>query len=176
MPLPCTAVVARAAGALLASALALAAASPARAQVGALYRCAVNEYTNMLTADEAGARGCTKIAKAEWIASGGDIGGRKYEYNERRTVDRGNGMIETWLQVVPSPGDVAAADAGIVKTVSRHVIQCDRHTIASGATYLFDPRDNSVVKDTREQSPYFPPPGPVAEALFLQLCGSGRSR
>jgi hypothetical protein len=145
---------------------------PSQAQVGALYRCATNEYTNMLTAEQATAQGCTKIAKAEWVASGSDWGGRRYEYNERRTVFKGNGLVETWLQVATASD---ANDAGAVRTVSRQVIQCDRRTIASGATYLFDPRDNSVVKDSREQNPYFPPPQAVAETLIRRLCANGRT-
>ena len=64
-------------GLVVGAALLLATASPAFAQVGALYRCASNEYTNMLTAEEAAARGCAKIAKAEWVASGSDASGRK---------------------------------------------------------------------------------------------------
>jgi hypothetical protein len=166
----------RALRALVAAAL-LFVAAPSFAQVGALYRCASNEYTNMITADEANARGCTKIAKAEWVASGSDASGRKYEYNERRTVFRGNGVVETWLQVVPSvPETVPGDDAAVIKTVSRQLIRCDRHTIASGATYTFDPRDNSVVRDGREQSPYFPPPGPVAEKLMRNLCANAGAR
>ena len=160
--------------ALVAGVALLLVASPSLAQV---YRCATNEYTNMISADEASARGCTKIAKAEWVTSGSDASGRKYEYNERRTVFRGNGVVETWLQVVPSvPETVAGDDAAVVKTVSRQLIRCDRHTIASGATYLFDPRDNSVVRDSREQSPYFPPPGPVAETLMRHLCAAAGTR
>jgi hypothetical protein len=152
-------------------------AAPSHAQVGALYRCATNEYTNMLTADEAAARGCVKIAKAEWVASGSDASGRKYEYNERRTVFKGNGIVETWLQVVPSAPEVAPGDdAAVVKTVSRQLIRCDRQTIASGATYVFDPRDNSVVRDSREQSPFFPPPGPVAQTLIRHLCANAATR
>ena len=163
--------------ALVTGAALLLAAAPSFAQVGALYRCASNEYTNMLTADDAAARGCVKIAKAEWVASGSDASGRKYEYNDRRTVYRGDGIVETWLQVVPpvpetAPGD----DAAVVKTVSRQLIRCNRHTIASGATYVFDPRDNSVVRDSREQSPYFPPPSPVAEVLMRRLCASAGAR
>jgi len=149
-------------------------AGPLQAQVGALYRCATNEYTNMLSAEQATAQGCTKIAKAEWVASGSDWGGRKYEYNERRTVFKGNGLVETWLQVA-TDSDTNNADAADVRTVSRQVIQCDRRTIASGAAYLFDPRDNSVVRDSREQNPYFPPPQAVAETLIRRLCGSGRT-
>src|SRR3982751_1513685 len=76
--------------------------SPARAQVGALYRCASNEYTNMLSAPEAVARGCTKIGKAEWVVAASDRSGAQYEYNDRRTVFRSDGSIETWLQVVPA--------------------------------------------------------------------------
>ena len=161
----------------LAALAALMLAHPSHAQVGALYRCASNEYTNMITAGEATTRGCTKIAKAEWVASGTDANGRKYEYNDRRTVYRGDGIVETWLQVVPSaPEMVPGDDVAIVKTVSRQLIRCNRHTIASGATYTFDPRDNSVVRDSREQSPFFPPPGPVAEALMRDLCANALSR
>jgi len=167
----------RAARALVAGTALLLAASPSFAQVGALYRCATNEYTNMLSIEEAAARGCVKIAKAEWVASGSDANGRKYEYNERRTVFKGNGVVETWLQVVPEvPETIPGDDAAVVKTVSRQLIRCDRHTIASGATYLFDPRDNSIVRDSREQSPYFPPPGPVAETLMRRLCASAGTR
>jgi len=60
--------------------------------------------------------------------------------------------------------------------VSRQLIRCDRRTIASGATYTFDPRDNSVVRDSREQSPYFPPPSPVADKLMRNLCASAGAR
>ena len=161
----------------LAAIAALAFAAPSHAQVGALYRCATNEYTNMLTADEAAARGCTKIARAEWVASGSDASGRKYEYNDRRTVFRGNGVVETWLQVVPpAPETLLGDDAAVVKTVSRQLIRCDRRTIASAATYVFDPRDNSVVRDRREQSPYFPPPPAVAATLLRDLCASAGAR
>jgi len=150
---------------------------PSHAQVGALYRCASNEYTNMISAAEATARGCTKIAKAEWVASGSDAGGRKYEYNDRRTVYRGDGIVETWLQVVPSaPETVPGDDAATLKTVSHQLIRCNRRTITSGATYTFDPRDNSVVRDSREQNPFFPPPGPVAEALMRSLCANVAQR
>src|SRR5438105_1069648 len=115
--------------------------APAHAQVGALYRCPSHQYTNMLAAAQADALGCTRIANAEWVVAARDSGGRQYEYNERRTVFRGHGLIETWLQVVPAMHDGAsAADAqlgGGVKTVSRHVIECARRTIASGATYVY---------------------------------------
>jgi len=177
MALPSLVATTRALRALAAvSALAFAAA-PSHAQVGALYRCGTSEYTNMLTADEAAARGCSKIAKAEWVASGSDANGRTYEYNERRTVFKGDGVVETWLQVVPSaPETLPGDDASVVKTVSRQLIRCDRRTIASGATYVFDPRDNSVVRDSREQSPYFPPPSAVAETLIRRLCASAGAR
>ena len=128
------------------------ASSPARAQVGALYRCPANEYTNMLSAADAGARGCAKIARAEWVVAASDSTGRQYEYNDRRTVVRGNGLIETWLQVIPSPragsGETTAAD---LRIVSPHLIRCATRRIASGAIYLFDPRDNTVVKDTGDR-------------------------
>lgn len=154
--------------------------APAHAQVGALYRCHSNEYTNMLSAAEAGARGCAKIARAEWVVAASDSGGRQYEYNDRRTVFRGNGLIETWLQVVPAvhdePGTSHDQPSDGVKTVSRHVIECTRRTIASGATYLFDPRDNTVIKDTSERSALFPPPAPVAEELIRSLCSDSRAR
>jgi hypothetical protein len=149
-------------------------ASPAKAQVGALYRCATNEFTNMLTPEQATAQRCTKIAKAEWIASGSDWSGRNYAYNERRTVFKGNGLVETWLQVA-NTADANDAHAAVTRTVSRQVIECDRRTIASGAAYVFDPRDNSVVRDSREQNPYFPPPEVVAETLIRRLCGNGRA-
>ena len=177
MALPSLVALARVLRAIAAILVLAFAAAPAHAQVGALYRCATNEYTNMLTADEAAARGCTKIAKAEWVASGSDASGRKYEYNERRTVFKGDGTVETWLQVVPSqPETLPGDDATVVKTVSRQWIRCDRGTIASGATYLFDPRDNSVVRDSREQNPYFPPPSAVAETLIRRLCASRGAR
>ena len=151
----------------------------AQAQVGALYRCPSNAYTNTLSADEAAARHCRKIADAEWVLSGSDANGAQYEYNDRRTVFRGDGTIETWVQVVP-PARAAARDdvvpAADVKTVSRHVIECGRNTIASGATYIFDPRDNSVLRDSRAANPFFPPPQAVATALIRNLCAEGRSR
>ena len=153
---------------------------PAHAQVGALYRCPSNEYTNMLSVAEADAHGCTEIAKAEWVVAASDSDGRQYEYNDRRTVFRGDGLIETWLQVVPAVHDRASASdaqrADGVKTVSRQVIECARRTIASGATYFFDPRDNTVVKDMSERSAFFPPPEPVAEKLIRNLCADGRAR
>jgi hypothetical protein len=154
--------------------------APAQAQVGALYRCPSNEYTNLLSAAAANARGCTKIAKAEWVVAASDSAGTQYEYNDRRTVFRGHGLIETWLQVVPPVRDgMDAFDARLaegVKAVSRQVIECARRTIASGATYFFDPRDNTVVKDTSERSAFFPPPEPVAEELIRSLCADARAR
>ena len=64
-----------------------------------------------------------------------DANGNKYEYNDRRTVFRGNGLIETWVQVVRSalPGtDTEAQRWAGVKTVSPHVIECSHRKIASG--------------------------------------------
>jgi hypothetical protein len=156
------------------------ASANARSQEGALYRCPSNEYTNMLSAAAAEARHCTKIAKAEWVLAGGDPAGMQYQYNERYTVFRGNGLIETWLQVLPATqesgegsGTQAPRD---VMTVSPHRIQCGRNTIASGNVYYFDPRDNTVVKDSRPGTPFFPPPERVSAVLIHDLCTDGRAR
>ena len=144
-----------------------------------MYRCPAGEYTNMLSAAEAQARQCTKIANAEWVLAASDSNGRKYEYNDRRTVFRGNGLIETWLQVVRSVlpgGDGADAQrAADVRAVSPRVIECSRRTIAAGPTYFFDPRDNTVVKDASEKSADFPPPPAIREVLIRQLCTDGRA-
>jgi hypothetical protein len=155
------------------------ASANARAQAGALYRCSENEYTNMLSAAAADARHCTKIAKAEWVLAGSDRSGMQYQYNERRTVFRGNGMIETWLQVIPSAheaGQGVDARASEVKTVSPQRIECGRNTIASGNVYHFDPRDGTVIRDLSPRSPFFPPPERVSEVLIRDLCADGRAR
>ena len=150
------------------------AAPPAHAQVGALYRCSAMEYTNMLSASEAQARQCAKIGNAEWVAAASDSAGNKYEYHDRRTVYRGNGSVETWLQVVrsvPRENDPAGvARAADTRTISLQTIECGRKRIASGPTYLFDPRDNSVIRDAGVRNEFFPPPPAVAEALVRQLC------
>jgi len=97
---------------------------PAQAQVGAMYRCSAVEYTNMLSASEAQARQCAKIGSAEWVAVASDAAGNKYEYHDRRTVYRGNGSVETWLQVVRSAlprNDLASspfADALLAKATT----------------------------------------------------------
>jgi hypothetical protein len=164
--------------AVCAAVVALLAAKPAHAQVGALYRCPSNAFTNTLSAGEASARGCRKIADAEWVLSGSDANGSQYEYNDRRTVFRNDGTIETWVQVVPTTnaaGGDTLPEAG-VKTVSRHVIECARNTIAAGATYIFDPRDNSVVRDGRMRNPFFPPPEAVAITLIRKLCAERAAR
>ena len=153
------------------------AAPPAQAQVGALYRCSSVEYTNMLSASEAQARQCAKISNAEWVAAASDSAGNNYEYHDRRTVFRANGSIETWLQVVRSalPEDDAAGPRTVdVRTVSLQTIECGRKRIASGPAYLFDPRDNTVIRDASVRNAFFPPPQPVAEALIRHLCADGR--
>ena len=153
------------------------AAPPAQAQVGAMYRCSAVEYTNMLSAAEAQARQCAKIGNAEWVAAASDSAGNKYEYHDRRTVYRGNGSVETWLQVVrsvPREGDPAGARAADLKTVSLQTIECGRKRIASGPTYLVDPRDNTVIRDASVRNEFFPPPQAVAQALVRQLCDVAR--
>ncbi|HEX4235983.1 MAG TPA: hypothetical protein VH041_16980 [Caldimonas sp.] len=156
------------------------ASANARSQAGALYRCPSNEYTNMLSAAAADARQCTKIGKAEWVLAGSDHAGMQYQYNERRTVFRGNGLIETWLQVMPSAQEPDEGSDPLapkeVMTVSPQRIECGRNTIASGNVYYFDPRDNTVVKDSRPRNPFFPPPEPVSAALIRDLCAAGRAR
>jgi hypothetical protein len=145
----------------------------ALAQAGALYRCSAGEYTNMLSASEAQARQCTKIGNAEWVAAASDSAGNKYEYHDRRTVYRGDGSVETWLQVVRSalPGnDTGGARTADVRSVSHQTIECARRRIASGPAYLFDLRDNTVVRDARVRNEFFPLPQAVAEALVRQLC------
>ena len=149
------------------------AAPPAQAQVGALYRCSAVEYTNMLSASEAQARQCAKIGSAEWVAVASDAVGNKYEYHDRRTVYRGNGSIETWLQVVRSTlprNDPDPARNAEMRTVSVQTVECGRKRIVSGTTYLVDPRDNTVIKDASVRNEFFPPPKAVAEALVRQLC------
>jgi hypothetical protein len=148
-------------------------APSAQAQVGALYRCSAVEYTNMLSASEAQARQCAKIGSAEWVGVGSDSAGNRYEYHDRRTVHRGNGSVETWLQVVrsalPRSDSVSARNADM-RTVSLQTIECGRKRIVSGMTYLFDPRDNTVIRDASVRNEFFPPPQAVAEALIRQLC------
>ena len=158
--------------------LVILAAPPAQAQVGAMYRCSAVEYTNMLSASEAQARQCAKIGNAEWVVAASDSAGNKYEYHDRRTVVRANGSIETWLQVVrsvPREGDPARVHAADLKTVSLQTIECGRRRIASGPTYLFDPRDNTVVRAADVGAAFFPPPRAVAEALIRQLCDERRA-
>ena len=138
---------------------------PAQAQAGALYRCSAGEYTNMLSASEAQARQCAKIGNAEWVAAASDSAGNKYEYHDRRTVYRANGSVETWLQVVRS-----ALPENDIRTVSLQTIECARKRIASGPTYLFDPRDNTVIRDASVRNEFFPLPPGVAETLVRQLC------
>jgi hypothetical protein len=154
-------------------ALLVLATPPAHAQVGALYRCSAVEYTNMLSASEAQARQCAKIAGAEWVALASDSAGNRYEYHDRRTVHRGNGSVETWLQVVRSElprSDPSPARSAEMRAVSLQTIECGRKRIVSGMTYLFDPRDNTVIRDGSVRNEFFPPPQPVAEALVRRLC------
>ena len=153
-------------------ALLVLAAPPAQAQVGALYRCSAVEYTNMLSASEAQARQCAKIGSAEWVAAASDSAGNTYEYHDRRTVYRGNGSVETWLQVRSAlpQNDTARARNADMRTVSLQTIECGRKRIVSGLTYLFDPRDNTVIRDASVRNEFFPPPQAVAEALVRQLC------
>jgi hypothetical protein len=145
----------------------------ARAQAGALYRCG-NEYTNTLSESEASGRRCVKLANAEWVSSGSDPAGRQYTYNDRRTVFREDGTVETWLQVAaPAPANADPADrvrAMYIRAVSPQVVRCRQRTVSSGATYFLDVRDNSVTKESSLQSALFPPPEVVAETLVRQLC------
>ena len=156
------------------AALLVAASFDAQAQAGAVYRCAPNDFTNTLSEQEAIGRHCAKIGSAEWVFSGSDSAGRQYTYNDRRTVFRDDGTVETWLQVVtPQRADADAADrqsALYVRTVSPHVISCRQRAVSSGPTYFLDMRDNSVVKDSSVRSALFPPPERVAEALVRRLC------
>lgn len=156
------------------AALLLVASFDANAQSGALYRCGSNDYTNTLSEDEAVSRHCAKIGNAEWVFSGSDSAGRQYTYNDRRTVFRPDGTVETWLQVAaprPLAADSAEAQAvAAMRTVSPHVIRCRQRTISSGATYILNMRDNSVAKDSSMRSDLFPPPERVAEALIRRLC------
>jgi hypothetical protein len=149
----------------------------ARAQVGALYRCG-NEYTNTLSEAEASGRRCVKLASAEWVSSGSDPAGRQYTYNDRRTIFREDGTVETWLQVAaPAPANADPADrvrAMYIRTVSPQVVRCRQRTVSSGATYFLDVRDNSVTKESSLQSALFPPPEVVAETLVRQLCTDRR--
>ncbi len=165
---------------LIAGVILLLAWSSALAQIGAMYWCPGNEFSNAIADSEARTRSCTKLSNAEWVFYGSDSAGRRYEYNDRRTIFKGGGRIETWLQTTPgesSSGPVSAAETvGSPKTVSPHVIQCTSRTIVSGATYVYYPQTQAIVKDSRAVSPYFPPPAPVAEALVRHLCADRRSR
>lgn len=156
------------------AALLVAASFDVHAQAGALYRCAPNDFTNTLTEEQAISRHCAKIGNAEWVFSGSDSAGRQYTYNDRRTVFRDDGTVETWVQVVsPRRPDADPADqqsALYVRTVSPHVIRCRQRAVSSGPTYSLDMRDNSVVKDSSVRTGLFPPPERVAEALVRQLC------
>ena len=156
------------------AALLLVASLDAHAQSGALYRCGASDYTNLLSEEEAVSRHCSKIGNAEWVFSGTDAAGRQYTYNDRRTVFRPDGSVETWLQVAaPRPLVAQTAEAqalASLRTVSPHVIRCRQRTISSGATYHLDMRDNSVAKDSSMRSDLFPPPERVAEALMRRLC------
>jgi len=154
--------------------------SSALAQVGAMYSCPGNEFSNAIADSEAQARKCTKLSSAEWVFHGTDSSGRRYEYNDRRTIFKGGGRIDTWLQMTPSAASSGlgsdAGTAGSPKTVSPHVIQCAGRTIVPGATYIYYPQDHAIVKDSKAVSPHFPPPPPVAEALVRHLCADRRSR
>ena len=144
------------------------------AQSGAVYRCAANDYTNTLTESQAVGRHCAKISNAEWVFAGSDSAGRQYTYNDRRTVFREDGTVETWLQVVAPRTDKADSSDGQtllhVRTVSPQVIRCRERTISSGATYFLNLRDNSVTKDSSMRTAVFPPPERIAETLIRQLC------
>jgi len=68
-------------------------------------------------------------------------------------------------------------DAGreaVVREAGTAYFDVMRIPVVAGRT--FDPRDNSVVRDSREQSPYFPPPSPVADKLMRNLCASAGAR
>jgi len=165
----------------LASALPVFATTAAHSQTGAVYRCALNDYTNTLTEDQAASRRCVKISRANWVFSATDAAGRQYTYNDRRTVVRDDGTVETWLQVVPP---ARAADVGTtsmdvspyLRIVSPQIIRCRQRTITSGATYYVDTRDNSISKEPSGRSGFFPPPERVAEALARQLCAERAER
>jgi len=159
----------------LASGLPILGTPAAHAQAGAVYRCAVNDYTNTLTENQAASRHCVKMSRTNWVFSATDAAGRQYTYNDRRTLLRDDGTVETWLQVVPP---ARAADVGTTSTdvlpylriVSPQIIRCRQRTITSGATYYVDTRDNSVSKEPSGRGGFFPPPERVAEALARQLC------
>jgi len=150
-----------------------------QAQSGALYRCGWNAFTNTLSGQEATSRGCAKIGNAEWVFSGSDSAGRQYTYNDRRTVFREDGTVETWLQVAsPERTDADPADrqsAPYLRTVSRQVISCRQRALSSGPTYFLDLRDNSVVKDSSVRTALFPPPERVVETLIRHLCVDRRA-
>lgn len=151
----------------------------AHAQAGAMYRCGSADFTNALTEQEAISRHCVKIGNAEWVFSGSDSAGRQYTYNDRRTVFRDDGTVETWLQVVSPPraeADPADRQSALyMRTVSPQVISCRQRAVSSGPTYFLDLRDNSVVKDSSVRSALFPPPERVAEALVRLLCAPGHA-
>jgi len=160
---------------LVAVAAMLAATSlDAQAQSGAVYRCGSNAFTNTLSEAEAAGRHCAKIGSAEWVFSGSDAAGRQYTYNDRRTVFRDDGTVETWLQVAsPQRVDGGPADpqsAPYLRTVSPQVISCRQRAVSSGPIYFLDMRDNSVVKDSSVRSALFPPPERVLETLIRRLC------
>lgn len=144
------------------------------AQSGAVYRCASNDFTNTLTENEAASRHCAKIGNAEWVFSGSDSMGRQYTYNDRRTVFREDGTVETWLQVTAPPTDKSDPSDwqtfSFVRTVSPQVIRCRERTISSGATYFLNLRDNTVTKDSSMRTAMFPPPERIAETLMRRLC------
>lgn len=159
------------------AALLVAASFDVHAQSGALYRCGWNAFTNTLSEQEAISQRCAKIGNAEWVFSGSDAAGRQYTYNDRRTVFREDGTVETWLQVAaPRRVDADRADgadrqsAPYLRMVSPQVISCRQRALSSGPTYLLDMRDNSVVKDSSVRSALFPPPERVVETLIRQLC------
>jgi hypothetical protein len=150
-----------------------------QAQSGAVFRCGANDYTNTLSENEAVSRHCAKIGNAEWIFSGSDSAGRQYTYNDRRTVFREDGTVETWLQVVAprteTPDSSDGQTLSYVRTVSPQVIRCHERTISSGATYLVNLRDNSVTRDSNMRTAMFPPPERIAETLIRQLCVDRRA-
>lgn len=154
------------------AAMLAAASSGAHAQSGAVYRCGSNAFTNTLSEAEAISGHCAKIGSAEWVFSGSDSAGRQYTYNDRRTVFRDDGTVQTWLQVA-APQRIDAADpqsAPYLRTVSQQVISCRQRAVSSGPTYFLDMRDNSVVKDSSVRTALFPPPERVIETLIRRLC------
>jgi len=165
----------------LASVLSAFTTPAAHAQTGAVYRCGLNEYTNTLSEDQAAARRCVKVSRTDWVFAATDAVGRQYTYNDRRTVVREDGTVETWLQVVPPTraADVGTASTNVpayMRIVSPQVIRCRQRTIMSGATYYVDIRDNSISKESSGRSGFFPPPEAVAEVLARQLCAQRPGR